>query len=149
MQGKRMMLVAAVAGVFCVPGHAAADKIPEQFVMEAKAVITEVSVTDVKKMLDAGEKIILLNVTEKDEFAAEHIAGSINVTRGKLEFMAASALPDKGARIVVYCGTDRRSPLATRTLNELGYRSAVNMTGGLDAWKAAGFPVERKKGTSP
>jgi len=32
--------------------------------------------------------------------------------------------------------------LATKSLNELGYKNAVNLSGGLDAWKKAGNPVE-------
>lgn len=36
---------------------------------------------------------------------------------------------------------DKRSPLATKAMNDLGYRNAVNMSGGLKAWKEAGHPV--------
>lgn len=38
--------------------------------------------------------------------------------------------------------------MATKSLNELGYVNAVNMNGGLKAWKDAGYPVEvtNKKG---
>jgi rhodanese-related sulfurtransferase len=52
-------------------------------------------------------------------------------------------LPDRNAKIIVYCGLDLRSPLATKTLNDLGYRNAVNMTGGLKAWREAGFPLAK------
>jgi rhodanese-related sulfurtransferase len=32
--------------------------------------------------------------------------------------------------------------LATKSLNDLGYKNAVNLKDGLDAWKKAGYPVE-------
>lgn len=33
--------------------------------------------------------------------------------------------------------------MATKSLNELGYKNAVNLKDGLDAWKKAGYPVEK------
>ncbi len=128
--------------VFCaVCGVEAADRTPEQLVREAKATIREVSVGDVRKMLDAKESVILLDVRDKHEFDEGHIPGAVNISRGSLEFKVGLQIADKNARIIVYCGTDRRSPLATRTLNDLGYMNAVNMVGGLTAWKEAGYPV--------
>jgi rhodanese-related sulfurtransferase len=141
---RRMPAIAVAALLITiVAAHpaVAADKTPDQLVKEAKTVIKEVSIGDVKKMIDAKEAIIILDVTDKQEFEAGHLPGAMNISRGTLEFKSAMMLPDKKARIVVYCGLDLRSPLATRTLNELGYANAVNMAGGLKAWKAAGYPV--------
>jgi phage shock protein E len=119
----------------------AADKTVQQLVTEAKAAIKEVSVEEVKKALDAKESVTLLDVTDKQEFEAGHIPGAINISRGTLEFKVAMTVPDKNSRIIVYCGIDLRAPLATKTLNELGYKNAVNMSGGLKAWKAAGYSM--------
>lgn len=103
----------------------------------------EVSIDDVKKMIDAKEEVIILDVTDKHEFEAGHIPGAMNISRGTLEFKVAQVIPDKNARIVVYCGLDLRGPLATRSLNNLGYANAFNMAGGLKAWKAAGYPLAK------
>jgi len=119
----------------------AVDKTPEQVIQEAKAAVNEVSVAEVKKMIDDKEEIILLDVRDKEEYVIEHIPGAINISRGILELKAHLVVPDKTKKIIVYCGVDLRSPLATKTLNDLGYRKAVNMTGGLRAWKEAGYPV--------
>jgi rhodanese-related sulfurtransferase len=119
----------------------AADKTPDQYVKEAKAAIKEVMIQDVKKMLDGKETVILLDVRDKNEFDERRIPGAVNISRGMLEFKVAMIIPDKNARIIVYCGVDLRGPLATRTLNEMGYRNAVNMIGGLKAWKEAAYPT--------
>lgn len=119
----------------------AADKTPDQMVRKARAAIKEVTPAETKAMLDAKEKIIVLDVRDKPEFDEGHIPGAINISRGMLEFKAALIMPDKDSRIIVYCGVDLRGPLATRTLNELGYHNAVNMSGGLKVWKEAGFPI--------
>jgi len=129
--------------MFCTAYQAeSADMTPGQLVKEAKAAIKEVSISDVKKMIDAKEQIILLDVRDKNEIIDEGIIpGATNLSRGMLEFKAAMMIPDKNARIIVYCGLDLRSPLATKTLNDLGYKNAVNMVGGLKAWKEAGYPL--------
>lgn len=121
----------------------AADKTPEQMVKEAKASIREVGIGDVVKMVNTKENIILLDVRDKHEFEEGHLPGAINISRGSLEFKVAMIIPDKSARIIVYCGLDLRGPLATRALNDLGYKNAVNMVGGLKAWKEAGYPTTR------
>lgn len=144
---RNKVLAMVFAGAFLALGtagaEAAADKTPEQMVKEAKAVIKEVSIDDVKKMIDTKENIIFLDVTDKQEFEGGHLPGAIHISRGTLEFKVALNIPDKNAKIVVYCGLDLRGPLATRTLNDLGYKNAVNMAGGLKAWKEAGYPVAK------
>jgi len=118
-------------------------KTSDQLVKDAKASIKEVSIDDVKKMIDSREKIIILDVRDKDEFETGYIPGAINLSRGMLEFKISTLIPDKNAAIIVYCGIDLRGPLATKTLNEFGYRNAVNINGGLKAWKAAGYPIAK------
>ena len=116
-------------------------KTSDQVVKDAKASIKEVSIDDVKKMIDSREKIIILDVRDKDEFETGYIPGAKNLSRGMLEFKINTMIPDKNATIIVYCGIDLRGPLATKTLNEFGYKNAVNINGGLKAWKAAGYPI--------
>jgi len=142
---KKLLIVFAVAlfAISTVYHVEAADKTPEQLVKESKALIKEVSVNDVKKMIDAKENVIILDVTDKNEFEGGHLPGAINISRGMLEFKVGLIIPDKNSKIVVYCGMDLRGPLATRTLNDLGYNNAVNMAGGLKAWKDAGYPLAK------
>jgi rhodanese-related sulfurtransferase len=146
MAGRWGLLPGGLLFILCsLSQTAAAGKTPEQMVSEAKAAIREVSVAEVRKMIDAREKIIILDVRDRHEFAGGHIPGAVNISRGSLEFKAGAFIPDKNARIVVCCGLDLRSPAATRTLNELGYRNAVNMTGGLKSWREAGYGLEEER----
>jgi rhodanese-related sulfurtransferase len=121
----------------------AVDKTLEQIVQEAKVAINEVSIAEVKKMIDNKEDIILLDVRDKEEYETGHIPGAINISRGTLELKSHLIIPDKTKKIVVYCGLDLRSPLATKSLNDFGYKKAINMVGGLKAWKEAGYPVAK------
>jgi rhodanese-related sulfurtransferase len=61
--------------------------------------------------------------------------------RGQLELRVNRDLPDPTRRIVVYCELGRISTLAAATLREMGFRRAVALDGGMQAWREAGYPV--------
>jgi len=136
-----ILLIAVLLAACATLNSGMTVKTSEQMVNDAKAVIKELSVQDVKKLIDNKDKIILLDVRDKDEFETGYIPWAINLSRGMLEFKISTMIPDKNSMIIVYCGIDLRGPLATRTLNEMGYKNAVNIAGGLNAWKAAGYPI--------
>jgi rhodanese-related sulfurtransferase len=80
--------------------------------------------------------------------AQEHAAGFIPGTDLNIDFREIQARHrDIGAQLedhlVVYCQSGRRSNIAAETLADLGYRHVYNVTGSMDAWLAAGFPIER------
>jgi rhodanese-related sulfurtransferase len=43
--------------------------------------------------------------------------------------------------ILLHCKGGYRSSIATSILRRMGFRNAANLTGGFDAWKAAGLPI--------
>ncbi|MBI4151157.1 rhodanese-like domain-containing protein [Candidatus Woesearchaeota archaeon] len=49
---------------------------------------------------------------------------------------------DKDAPILVYCRSGRMSTSAVQQLQELGYTNINHLTGGMNAWKDAGLPIE-------
>lgn len=52
-------------------------------------------------------------------------------------------LPDKNAKIVLYCRSDRMSDIAAKVLVGLGYTNIYNLDGGMVDWEAAGLTIER------
>lgn len=50
-------------------------------------------------------------------------------------------LPDKRAKIVVYCMSGRMSAIAASRLAELGYTNIMDLEGGMIAWKQQGYPL--------
>jgi rhodanese-related sulfurtransferase len=102
----------------------------------------QVSIADVKKLWDGDEDIILLDVRTPREFEAIHIPGAESAPRGLLEFIIWSVVPDENEQIYVYCRTGSRAALATKLLNELGYKNAVRIATGMADWAKSGYPVQ-------
>ena len=117
--------------------------IVQQMIAKAKAEVKTVSAADVKAAVDKKEKAVILDVRDPNEFGAGHLPGAINVSRGTLEINIWNKDSDQNAKIYVYCKTSARSALATKTLNDLGYKNAVLMNAPFEDWIKAGYPVER------
>ena len=115
----------------------------KEMVAKAKAAIKTVSAEEVKAAIDKKEKAVFLDVRDPQEYAAGHLPGAINVSRGTLEFNIFGKIPDQTAKVYVYCKTAGRSTLATKTMNDLGYKNAVLMDAQFEDWIKAGYPVER------
>lgn len=114
-----------------------------KLVNEAKAQIRECTVADVKARLDRGEAFELVDVREDEEYARDHAAGARHLGRGILERDIETAIPDREAEIVLYCGGGFRSALAAESLQKMGYRNVISMDGGIKAWRDAGYPMEK------
>ena len=110
-------------------------------VRDAKKRITEENVQTTKKKLDAGEKMILVDVREESEWARGHIPNAMHLGKGIIERDIEKAIPEKGAAIVLYCGGGFRSALAADNLQKMGYNNVISMDGGWREWTQAGFPT--------
>ena len=93
----------------------------------------QISQEDAKRLLDEGG-VVLLDVREQEEYDAGHIPGAILMPYTRAEELAPTLLPDKGATILVYCRSGRRSKIAAQTLADLGYTD-VREFGGIIDWK--------------
>src|SRR3984957_20054958 len=102
----------------------------------------QVSLEELKRRMDAGEKMTLVDVREKDEWRGGYIPRAVSIPRGFLEIQPEQKLPDKNAPIVAYCAGGTRSALAAATLAELGYTHVETANPGFVRWKDLGWPME-------
>ena len=114
-----------------------------KLVLDAKTRVTECSVADVKRRLDAGDKFLLVDVREESEWAAGHLPAAVHIGKGVIERDAEKKIPDPATPIVLYCGGGYRSALAADNLQKMGYTHAISLDGGWRAWNEAGLPVEK------
>jgi rhodanese-related sulfurtransferase len=100
---------------------------------------TNVSVSELQTML-ANKDFTLVNV---------HIPFEGNIAKTDLSIaydqvaQNLDKLPDKNAKIVLYCRSGRMSAIAAETLVGLGYTNIWNLDGGMSAWEQAGNSIER------
>ena len=113
-----------------------------KLVQDAKSRIEETDVATVKRRLDAGESLVLIDVREESEWGAGHIPGAIHLGRGILERDIEQLISDHAQEIIVYCGGGFRSALAAENLKKMGYERPVSMDGGMSGWRAAGLSAE-------
>ena len=66
-----------------------------------------------------------------------HVPGAMDIPRGLLEFKVGKKVPDKNAKIIVYCKKGGRGCLGMCTLCQMGYKNSKNMAGGWKAWEKA------------
>lgn len=133
-------------GGYATAAEKASQAAPEamtakDLVAEAKKNICEISVSDAKERLDKGG-YLFLDCREPKEFKMGHVPGAMNIPRGLLEFKIDKKVPDKKAKIIMYCKKGGRGCLAACTLCRMGYKKVANMAGGWMAWEKAGYPVE-------
>ena len=97
---------------------------------------------DLKERLDWGEPAFtLIDVRSRDAFNTSHITGAVSFPLNELVEKALSNL-ELVRDIYVYGSTDEETATAASLLSEAGYENVAELLGGLEAWKAAGFPVE-------
>jgi sulfur-carrier protein adenylyltransferase/sulfurtransferase len=85
------------------------------------------------------QEVVLVDVREKHEWNEGHIPGALHVPRGHLELLIEEALPDKSKKVILYCAGGVRSLMAGTTLQQMGYKDVVSMSGGFGRWKDSGY----------
>ena len=114
-----------------------------KLVNEAKKKIKETDVPDVKRRADTGEKFLLVDVREDNEWAKGHLPGAIHMGKGVIERDIEQRVPDANAKVILYCGGGFRSALVADNLQKMGYSNVESMDGGWKAWLEAGLPIAK------
>jgi len=94
-----------------------------------------ISVEDLKAIIDAGEKINLVDVREPHEHAAFNIGG-ILLPLGKVQGLETDDIDHlKEETVYVYCRSGNRSGQACLMLEPYGFKNIINVSGGMLAWQ--------------
>jgi Rhodanese-like domain. len=88
---------------------------------------------DVIEMVRNDKDVILVDVRTPEEHRQKRIPGSILLPDYELKSRAEEVLPDKDAKIVVYCRSGRRSAEAAKVLKEMGYKNVYDLGGIIDS----------------
>jgi rhodanese-related sulfurtransferase len=101
-----------------------------------------ISAPELKRRLDAGEALYLLDVRSSDEYAHDgRIAGAHLLPLPALA-LRLDELP-KDTPIVCVCRSGSRSGVAAEQLARKGFANVLNLAGGMLGWARAGLPTQR------
>jgi rhodanese-related sulfurtransferase len=101
----------------------------------------EVDAKELKKRLDAGEQVLLIEVRDASFYEQETLPGAIHIPFAQLP----EALKDipKDRTLVFTCGTGRTSSQAAKLAEEQGYKTASFCP--IRSWKEQGYTMEPGK----
>jgi len=123
-------------------------KSSQTLVEEAQKSIETLSVTQVKELAEKHQ-ITLIDVRDIRELWKEGtIENSKHIPRGMLEFWLdpessyykSNKIKDI-KKMVLFCALGWRSALATKSLNDMGFKNVAHVDGGFDALKKGGFKI--------
>jgi rhodanese-related sulfurtransferase len=95
--------------------------------------MNEITVQDLKKMIDNKEDFQLIDVRETFEYEMSNLNG-LNIPLAGLVLEADKVSKDKP--VIMQCRSGARSAAALNQLEQLGYTNLSNLKGGILAWKA-------------
>jgi len=119
------------------------SKTYQQLLEEARKLVPELSIDQVRAAVAAANSPVLVDVREKEEYREGHLPGAISVPRGFLEMQIEGKVDDKDQPIIAYCQSGIRSLFAAKAMKDMGYRDVRSMTGGYGAWKGAGYSWDK------
>ena len=93
----------------------------------------EITATELKARMDAGDDIQLIDVRQPDEYAFARIDGSKLIPLG--EIISRICEIDSGRETVIHCKMGGRSARAIQALEQAGFKGNLkNLVGGITAW---------------
>jgi sulfur-carrier protein adenylyltransferase/sulfurtransferase len=105
--------------------------IPQANAQASADEVPEITVQELKKRLDNGENLLVLDVREPHEYEVANIGARLIPLNELPERLAEL---DRDVPLAVHCKTGGRSARAVKLLQETGFQNAFNVEGGITAW---------------
>ncbi|AUP80237.1 rhodanese-like domain-containing protein [Flavivirga eckloniae] len=96
----------------------------------------------VKELKEQATLPILLDARESSEYKVSHLKNAIYVGYDNFKINTVKTkIPNKNAKIVVYCSLGIRSESIADSLKKAGYNNVENLYGGIFEWKNNNLPI--------
>jgi rhodanese-related sulfurtransferase len=123
-----------------------------QMVAAAMAAVPGISPEEVYRRMQDEPGLLLIDVREAEDIATQGmIAGGINIALGRLPLRADQEIPptlrdprlqDRTRPIVTLCEVGYNAACGAKLLRDMGFTSVQYLEGGIEAWIAAGLPLD-------
>jgi rhodanese-related sulfurtransferase len=138
-RGSAGVVLAAMVGLVSTARADEAPPIPKE--------VTVIGGEQLKKMIDAKEKFLLVDARIGREYKEGHIPGAIHVYDKEMEGQKGKFPADKGHLIVFYCNGYPKCPRSANAATialKWGYRNIYLYKAGIPEWEQKGYPIERE-----
>jgi rhodanese-related sulfurtransferase len=108
----------------------------------------EITAEQLKSMMSAKKAPIVVDARGGKYFDGEMIQGAVNLPADKTDAQSLEKIaPSKNAKLVFYCQNTAcpASAIAGKKAQEAGYHHVYRYEGGIEEWKAKGFPTTQSK----
>ena len=102
--------------------------------MDPVSAKTEIRPSALKKRLDTGEKLPILDVREPDELKICQLKDTLNIPMSQLNDRVGELSQYKDNPLVVMCRSGGRSSRCADFLRSQGFKEVINLDGGILAW---------------
>jgi hydroxyacylglutathione hydrolase len=103
--------------------------------------LTHITVRELDRLQRGEAALQIADVRREAEWEEGHIEGALLLPLNQLATAISGAQLDPDRPVAVHCKGGYRSAIAASLLRRAGFQRVVNVTGGFDAWSAAGLPV--------
>ena len=135
-----LVLAVGVVGGACSDGTSSETTATPNDVQEGYVTVDVSQAYEQLSVMNGDAQIV--DVREPNEWAATGVpVGAVLIPLGDLKTRAPGELAMDGP-VYVICNSGNRSRSGSQTLVDLGYEEVYNVEGGMQAWLAAGLPVE-------
>ena len=102
--------------------------------MDFASGVKEISAKELQERIKANPDLVVIDVREANELAVCQLANIIHIPLGELPGCVNEIARHKESDIVVYCRSGKRSERACQFLTASGFKSVLNLAGGILAW---------------
>lgn len=118
------------------------DILTEKRLCHLEEFVAEITIADLKRKINNGEKFILIDVSHREDFNKSHLEGAVNLNLGEISETAEIQF-HKYQQIIVTCqdADSIAGKRAVQLLQRAGFTNALLLKGGKQDWQNAGLPI--------
>lgn len=105
--------------------------------------MSHIDATSARSLIAANPDVLVVDVRTPAEFESAHIDGAINLPLDQIDALMRRLVTDVGGRMLLICQSGNRAERARSALSDAGLTDVAVLDGGMNAWIAAGAPVNR------
>jgi len=149
---RRLKVAVVFLGAFVISQPSfAAENWPDsvdQYVAQVRKTVDTSDMDSYLTVVKNPNGALLLDVRDENELISGHVPGTVNVSRGRLEFRIWKLLGhpnkvDMNRKIYVQCASGGRATLAAKQLKDIGFTNVTAVVMELADWQKQGYPFAK------